>query len=297
MIRREMTRRFRALLSGAQSGVPEWTSLVAQGDDEGFFGPDDEAWVVHSDLATMIGGIRALLMRALHPGSLAGVVQHSRYEEDVLGRLNGTIRWLTISTFGSTTAIADEAARVRALHERVRGSYRTKDGSTRNYRASDTDLLQWVHVAFTDSFLTVHQRYGRRPVDADAYLAGWSRAVEPLGLVGAPSSQAGMQATIAGYREQLVVDDTTRKVVAFIRRVPFPRGARLVYRLLFAAAVETLPAEYRHLLGLRAAPAPLVRASTRMLLHGMRWVIGQRSPMELVALERRQRVSTGRALR
>ncbi len=291
VIRGELTRRFRALLSDSRTGVPDWTPLVAVGDDEGFFGPADEAWIVHSDLATMIGGIRALLMQALHPGSLAGVVQHSRYESDVLGRLNGTIRWLTISTFGSSTAIEAEAARVRALHERVRGSYKTTHGETRHYRASDVDLLQWVHVAFTDSFLKVHQHYGQQSIDADAYVAGWARAVEPLGLHDAPSSAAALERTIASYNGELRVDETTRKVVAFIRKVAFPRGARPVYRLLFAAAVETLPAEYRQLLGLRAAPAPLVRISTRMLLRLMRWIIGQHSPMELVALERRARVA------
>ena len=41
-------------------------------------------------------------MQALHPGALAGVMQHSRYEQDALGRLAGTTQWLTVVTFGDT---------------------------------------------------------------------------------------------------------------------------------------------------------------------------------------------------
>ncbi len=293
MIRRELTRRFRALLSGSPTGVPEWTPLVEAGEDQGLFGPTDAVWIVHADLATMIGGIRALLMQALHPGSLAGVVQHSRYESDVVGRLNGTIRWLTISTFGSASAIEQEAARVRALHEAVRGSYVTTDGETRQYRASDADLLLWVHIAFTDSFLTAHQHYGLWQVDADAYVRGWAKAVVPLGLAHAPDAAGDLQRAIADFDAELRVDDTTRRVVAFIRKVPFPRGARLVYRLLFAAAVETLPVEYRRRLGLRAAPAPLVRCTMHAVLGVMRWIVGQRSPMEVAALQRWERLAPG----
>ena len=191
MIRNELQRRLRRLLSGSQTGVPAWTPLVEVGDDLGLFAPSDAPWVVHADIATTIGGVRALLVQALHPGSLAGVMQHSRYEEDVLGRLHGTIRWLTISTFGSRAAIEQEAARVRAMHERVRGTYIDEHEQQRSYQASDQDLLQWVHLAFTESFLSTHLRYGRKaiPGGADAYVAQWGAAVTPLGLTNPPTSE------------------------------------------------------------------------------------------------------------
>jgi gamma-glutamyltranspeptidase len=37
------------------------------------------------------------------------VKNHSRYEKDPLGRLAGTIRWLTVTTFASKKAVATEA--------------------------------------------------------------------------------------------------------------------------------------------------------------------------------------------
>jgi len=33
-------------------------------------------------MTTIVAGIRALLMQALHPGALAGVYDHSRFRED-----------------------------------------------------------------------------------------------------------------------------------------------------------------------------------------------------------------------
>ena len=293
MIREELSRRFRALLSGAQSGVPEWTPLIAAGDDPGLFKPTDAPWIVHSDLATMIGGIRALLVQAMHPGSLAGVAQHSRYEQDVLGRLSGTIRWLTIMTYGAESAIAGEAARVNGMHDRVRGKYSVNGEEPRSYKASDPDLLMWVHIAFTDSFLAAHLKYGARPIPggADLYVQQWGRAVLPLGVSTPPVSEAELRAAIASYEDTLIVDERTRRVVDFLRWPPLPRAAMPVYALLFAAAVGTLPANWRAELGLKTLPSWVVVPVTKLLLWIMRKIVGNRSPLEDAALERLARLN------
>ena len=283
--------RYRRLLSGAADGIPAWTPLVAAGDDTGLFGPTDAAWVVHGDIATMIGGVRALIMQALHPGCLAGVVQHSRYEEDVLGRLSGTIRWLTIATFGSREAIAAESERVRQMHAQVRGKYHDADGERRQYRADDPRLLLWVHLAFTDSFRETHHRYGDQPINEDEYVRQWAEAVVPLGLADAPRSAAALATTMDGFAQELRVDDTTRRVVDFVRRAPLPRAARPVYRLLWWAAVDSLPDAVRAELRLRRPPAALTRALTRLLLGGMRWALGSHSPLEAAALDRHRRLA------
>lgn len=290
-MRAEISRRFRALLSGSPTGIPEWTPAVEAGDDFGLYLPTDAPWVVHADLATMIGGIRALLLQAMHPGSLAGVVQHSRYEEDVLGRLSGTIRWLTIATFASKSAVQDESARVRAMHDRVRGSFVENSGAERRYTAADPDLLRWVHLAFTDSFLAAHLRFGRAPIPggATAYVGEWAKAVEPLGLANPPRSLAELKEQIAGYAGELRFDDRTRRVVAFIQRPPLPGAAKYVYRLLFAAAVTTLPADTRRQLELKR-PSRLVVPLTRGFLFGLRLVLGAESPLESAALQRHARL-------
>lgn len=285
------SRRLRSLLSNSADGVPPWLEDVASGEGLGLYGPEDAPWVVHADLATLVGGIRALLMQALHPGSLAGVRTHSRYEKDPLGRLSGTIRWLTITTFGSHEALAKEAGRVNGMHAKVKGEYESASGSRCPYRATDTDLLLWVHVAFMDSFLRAHQHYSSRPIPggADAYVCLWSKSVAPLGLQEVPMSEAELRACLDRFRPGLVVNETTRQVLYWIKHPPLPKTSLPGYRLLFQAAVASLPDDYRAMLGFRSLPLGVLRPVTRNLLKALRVAIGPESPLEDVAIARIQK--------
>lgn len=293
-----LSKRFRSFLSQDPDGIPPWLPIVAAGDEPGLFLPSDAPWVVHADFGTLVGGIRALLMQALHPGSLAGVAQHSRYEQDPLGRLAGTIRWLTVTTFGSTEAIRNEASRVNRLHQRVTGEYRKTTGETVGYRAADADLLLWVHIAFMDSFLRAHQKYSATPIPggADAYVSLWSRSVEPLGLGSAPMSEAELESAIKSFDHQLVVDERTRQVIRFIQFPPLPPVAKVIYRLLFAAAVNSLSDKYRERLALKTAPEWLVTPVTRFALKAMRIAIGPESPIEDAAKARLIRIGAWRPI-
>jgi uncharacterized protein (DUF2236 family) len=230
-------------------------------------------------------------MQALHPGSLTGVSQHSRYEADPLGRLSGTIRWLTVTTFGSVTAINNEANRVNRMHDRVTGEYETATGETRSYKAADKDLLLWVHVAFMDSFLRAHQNYSKRPIPggADAYVKLWSKSVGPLGLEEVPMSEQELLATLDNFYPQLSVTEETTNVIRWIRKAPLPPLAKPVYVLLFHSALASLPANYRSLIGIKGWPLWLTRPLTTTLLRVMRWAIGPESPIEDAAVKRLKR--------
>ena len=280
--------RFRRIITSTDDGIPPWLPNVQSGEPEGLFTPADEPWTVHANLTTVIGGIRALLMQALHPGSLAGVADHSRYEADPLGRLAGTTRWLTILTFGSNSAIAKESARVNGMHSRVTGNYVASDGSQKPYRAQDEDLLLWVHVAFTDSFLSTFQLYSGKQVSAAEYVKKWSKAVAPLGLTNAPQSEVELDAAIEEFRERgiLAINETTRKVIDFIKRPPLSRTARFAYWFLFQAALSSIPKQYQEMLGLKAIPLRFVRPVATGFVGMMRFAIGNRSPLEEAALTR-----------
>lgn len=288
------SKRFRALLSNEPSGTPPWLETIAKGETGGMFLPTDAPWVVHRDFGTLVGGVRALLLQALHPGTLAGVAEHSRYETDALGRLAGTIKWLTTTTFGSFDAVAGEASRVNRLHDRVKGEYKTDSGQTRSYEAKDQDLLLWVHLAFTDSFLTCHQMYAWReiPGGADAYVDQWARSVEPLGLTKVPHTKAELDAELTGFidRKELRVDEKTKRVISFIRNPGLPAPVMPIYRLLFAAAVVSLSPKQRELLGLRVMPKWLVVPLTRLTLRTISLLIGPESAIEDGALRRLRRI-------
>lgn len=291
-LQENLSRRFRRLLSGDPNGIPPWLEAVAAGDEAGFFLPGDAPWIVHRDFATLVGGIRALLLQALHPGALGGVAQHSRYEEDPLGRLSGTIRWLTVTTFGSLSAVRDEAGRVNGMHDRVRGKYQTNSGEQVSYRAADPDLLLWVHIAFMDSFLRAHQNYSRAniPGGADAYVALWSKSVAPLGLEQVPMSEQELRQTLEEFKPQLRVDQKALSVIRWIKNAPLPRAAKPVYALLFQAALASLPTELIKMIGMRSLPLWFLRPVVTNLLALGRFAIGPDSPIEDAAVVRLRRI-------
>lgn len=269
---------FRRMVSGDPDGTPDWVRGMADGQDEGYFGPESAAWAVHGSLPTLVGGIRALLMQALHPGALAGVMQHSRYREDALGRLAGTTQWLTVVTFGDTAAADRECARVRGMHARVRGTYETPAGPVA-YSAGDPDLLRWVHIAFTDSFLATHRVWGGPiPGGEDAYVREWAKAGEMVGVASPPRSVAELRRQIDDYAPVLRGDDATRSTAQFIRNVPVPLAGRPAYAVLFAGAVSTLPAAHRRLLGVPDLPLSVTRPAVRGVLGGLQAILGPQSP-------------------
>src|SRR6478735_6105381 len=126
------------------SGMPE-----GPGDDS-FFGPASVTWRMSADLASPVAALRSLLMQALHPLAMAGVDQHSGWRRDPVGRLAATSAYLATVTFGDRAAARHAAARVRRIHDRVRG---TDAVTGRPYAAGDPALLLWVHAALVDSVL------------------------------------------------------------------------------------------------------------------------------------------------
>lgn len=279
-------------LSGTDDRRPTWVDELAQGVDAGYFGPRSAAWAVHGGMGTMVAGIRALLVQAMHPGALAGVHDWSRYEDDPLGRLTGTIRWLVTVTFGDRATAERASARVRGLHRRVQGEYVDARGIRRPYRASDPELLEWVHVAFTESFLTCHELWeGPIPGGPDAYVREWAIAGELLGLTDGPRSAAELRARLDGFAAAGVLkhDERVDKAVRFIRNPPLARGMMPAYRVMFAGAVQSLTPDQRRLLGLSAPPFPAI-AATGAVLRSVRTVLGDRSTSEDAARARLARL-------
>jgi uncharacterized protein (DUF2236 family) len=250
--------------------------------------PEDAPWIVHGDMATLVGGVRALLLQALHPGSLAGVRNHSRYKNDPLGRLAGTIQWLTVTTFAARESIMREAGRVKGMHGKVRGVYIDSQGQQRDYDASDPHLLLWVHIAFMESFLRCHQTYSQVeiPGGADEYIRLWARSVEPLGLKSAPENEFAMLEAIREFDSELIVNADTREVLEWLRRPPLPFVASLTYRLLYQAAYLTLPKQYQQMIGMRVWPRWFVIPVTCMFLRFLRVAVGPENPIQDAAIAR-----------
>ena len=189
-----------------------------------------------------VGGITALLLQSLHPLAMAGVAGHSGYKSDPWGRLQRTSHYLATTTYGTIGDAETTIARVRSIHERVRG----RDHRGRPYRASDPLLLSWVHLAETDSFLRAHQAFAARPLtraEADSYVSQTAVPARLLGVVDPPLSAAGLDAQLAGFRAELEASPAALEAARFLLfEPPLPVLARPGYATLAAGAVSLLPA-------------------------------------------------------
>ncbi|MTA86562.1 MAG: DUF2236 domain-containing protein [Actinobacteria bacterium] len=284
--------KFRENVSGSKDGRPDWVATIESGNDIGLFGPESAVWQVHGSIATLVGGVRALLLQAAHPAPLSGVAEHSRYESDPLGRLAGTTRWLTVTTFASTEVIEKEAARVNTMHDRVKGQFEDKKNQVKNYQAKDPRFLLWVHCAFTDSFLKAHLALGY-PIDkgADAYVSEWSKSAVPLGLLSAPQSVAELEETLNDFRENdLRHSARTQEVVNFILNPPFDGAGKYFYKLIANAAIATLDPRELKLLGLKKKSKIWLKIS-RVGLDIFLAILGSEPPAMAAAKARIKRLS------
>lgn len=210
--------------------------------DPGLFGPQSVIWRVHCDFTSMLcGGVSALLLQMLHPLALAGVWDHSNFREDMLGRLRRTSQFVSVTTFGPTAEAERLIAKVRAIHLQVTGV--SNDG--RPYAASDPDLLTWVHVVESSSFLASHLRYRNphlSPELQDRYYQETARVAAALGARDIPTSCAAVADYLQRMRPQLVCDERTREVARILLAAPAPSAlARPLGWLVMQAGIDLLP--------------------------------------------------------
>ena len=271
------------MFSGTTDGEAPWVEQMSDGRDAGYFGPGSAVWHVNGAAPTMLAGIRALMMQTLHPGAMAGVADHSRYHTDPLGRLAGTVRWVVVTTFGSTDTVATEVARVGRMHQRVTGDYTPNDSAPRSYSAADASLIAWVHLVFTDAFLDSHLKLGRSVPDIDGeagpdrYVREWAAAGKLMGYPDPPTTQQGLADAIAAFEPELRSDERVAEALKFILAPPLPKSIRPGYRLLSAAAVATLEPRYRRMLGLKRPWWPALTIG-KILVGFLGWVLGDESP-------------------
>ena len=240
--------------------------------DPGWYGPDSAIWQVHGDFSAMLcGGISALLLQMLHPLALAGVWDHSRFRDDIYGRLRRTSQFISATTFAPAGVPEQLVARVKAIHLRITGV----DSSGTPYAASDPALLTWVHVAECSSFMAAHLRYRRRivsPEQQDQYYHEAARVAIALGATDVPASRAEIHDYLRRIRPQLRCDERTREVARVLFQAPPPSPlARPAMAIMLRAGVDLLPEWACDMLGLPRSP--LKRRLVRAGVHSLATVI------------------------
>ncbi|MGI8574999.1 MAG: oxygenase MpaB family protein [Egibacteraceae bacterium] len=306
----------RALL-GRLFGPPPFDPSADPGDP-GLFGPGSASWKVISEPSSIIGGIRALVLQSLHPLAVAGVVEHSSFREDPLGRLHNTSAYVTAVTFGSTSEALAVTRAVRGAHRRVAGT--APDG--RAYRADSPELLGFVSLALTSSFLACDRAYSPDPIDArtaDVFVAEQARAAALLdprvdlralsrdpGALAAlrrgtlplpmltdgslPTTVAEMETVRERYRGALAAGEQSRDLLRFLFWPDLSPPLRGAYLPMLMGALATLDDYELRVLGAPppvALAAPAARAQARALATALRLATGP-SPAVAAATRRAQ---------
>ena len=267
-VRRALVRQVRATFNDQSKG-----EKPVPASDDALFPPGSVIRRVHGDVTSMmVGGIAALLMQMLHPKALAGVWDHSDVHGDMLGRLRRTARFIAVTTYGHRDKAEEAIARVKAIHEHVRGTL--PDGTA--YRATDPHLLAWVHVAGAINFLDGWRRYAEPRMsraDQDSYFAESRDVARLLDADPVPSTRAEAEHLIRQFRNELLADGRTRSFRDLVLNAPVKSVAEApVQMLLMNAAVDLMPGFAREMHGLsRPMISPVVRGATYGVARTIRW--------------------------
>jgi len=274
--------------------------------DDGLLGPESVAWRVIGHPVSIVGGLRSLIVQALHPLAMAGVAQHSDYRRRPLDRLRRTSHYVAATTYGDKATALAAAAHVKRVHKRVRG---TDPVTGKRYSADDPETQLWVHCVEWHSFLAAYRTYATSrlgPAEEDRYIAEGAPIAALLGVPEAsvPASVEEMREYFASVRPQLCVSDYTRDAIGFVLNPPLTREllpVQVPLRITAAAALAITPRDLRRLAGigqprivegvLRAAvpPAaaalrlPLLRDAPGIVLGAESRELGRRARQRLAA--------------
>ena len=243
--------------TGIRSGFTPMESLDRSTPDPGYFGPDSVSWRLHHDPSSVLGGIRALALEALHPEVMLAFAAVTTSSDDSWGRLSRTGRYLNAVTCG-TTAEADAAsARVRRIHSSL--------------KLDRPEWLLWVHATAVDSWLVANRRSGA-PVsdeDADRYVAEQVTAARLLAcdVDMVPTSVAELEAYLALVRPELECTPEGREAVRGLLfppmapKVQWLTPARPAWTLLAVTGVALLPRWARRMFAMPGLPTTDLQAS------------------------------------
>ena len=254
----------------------------------GYFERDSVTWRVIGHPAALVGGMRALLLQALHPLAMAGVAQHSSYLEDRVGRLQRTAGYVSTLTFGTRDEADAAVAQVRSVHRFVKG---TDPVTGRRYSASNQNTMLWVHCVEVHSFLAAYRAYARpiSTADQDRYLAEQVTAAELIGIsrVQVPASVAEYREYFASVRGELRTSPDAEAAIAFVRRpslpaLPAPVRMMLApsFMVMGEAATALVPRSLRELAGV---PGPgLLGMPNRVAVAAAANAVGVAAEMPLL---------------
>ena len=250
-------------------------------DDPGLFGPESITWKIMGDVSSFIGGIRALLIQAAHPEVAAGVANHSTYRDDPLGRLSRTASYVTATAFGAMPEVEKSIKMVSSAHRPVSGT----SSRGEKYSAGNPEMAAWVHNALIDSFLVSYQNFGPfllKNEEADSYVYEQTNLGNLMKASPLPENAASLSCWLS-ENPKVGSSKEGAEAVSFLKKPPLPFFTRIAYKILFNAAVVTMPIELREAIGVN--PKKGSKTAGNFLTKVLRYALGS-SPAWAAALDR-----------
>ena len=209
--------------------------------DPGLFGPQSVVWKVHADFsAMMVGGLSSLMIQALHPRALAAVWDHSNFREQLKARLGRTALFVASTTYGGMALATQSIQRVNAIHDKIEGI----DLQGQPYKANEPDLLRWVHLIETVSFLNAYQHLALRPLsiaDCNRYVVEMNKVGEMLGADNLPITLQDVQHAIGQYEPALTFDQRTRETLQSIENYSVGLTEKPFFALILQSSFDIMP--------------------------------------------------------
>lgn len=213
--------------------------------ERGYFASDSIVATLHSDPALIVGGIRALMEQALHPGAMAGVAKYSDFRDDAWGRLRRTGEYVALVTYGAKAEVDRAAERVRMIHHRL---------------GLDTqEELLWVHTSMVDAFIDIARRSGMPITDSqiDDYLEQMVIFAELVGIESSsvPHSYLTLKKYMSDIQSRLSATEEAKRTAVFLTFPPmspilrFATPAPALWASVATLAAASLPRWARDLYG------------------------------------------------
>jgi uncharacterized protein (DUF2236 family) len=225
--------------------------------------PDGVYWRVNRESFLLLGGGAALLLQLAHPLVAAGVADHSGFRDEPVRRLYRTIRTMQDIIYEDGATALAASRRVKRVHAGVRGilqesTPRFPAGTP--YRASDPELLLWVHTTLLATALTTYEEF-LPPLDAmerERFYEESKAVARVLGLADSdlPPDFSAFQDYYNGMIEgsTLFLTPTAKALAEQVIHPPISWFPRIAGDALSVATAALLPGQTRDLYGLRWGP-------------------------------------------
>jgi uncharacterized protein (DUF2236 family) len=227
--------------------------------NEFVFAPDSAMWKIVRHRSILLTGPAAAVLQIAHPRVGLGVMEHSRFADSPLGRLQRTLVAVNTIAFGTRDEAEAAARRVARRHRTVTGDAAAHDvpGPAR-YSVDELDLLMWVVATLVWSAVGGYERIVAPLTDEEK--ENFYRDMRVFGTFFALPREYGPQT----YREYLayfdgVIQDeligsheVSRRVAWAVARPRTPWWLRLAGGPITFIFSEIIPPPVRDRLGFRS---------------------------------------------